>query len=126
MAVFLRQMKLLCLVILFACQGGKGKQPLKTVRNYKDTPAFIKSFLDTKYEGKFFIAEPGQKWNSGCLSSADVPRYQFSRAYLDSIEYRMEFWAGGIAGPHLDTVVLGIHNNEVISYSLKSYQYKVK
>lgn len=38
----------------------------------------------------------------------------------------MEFWAGGIAGPHLDIMVLGLHDNQVVSYSIASYNHKGK
>jgi len=115
-----------CLAFLLACHSNKDKQKAIVLNRYMDTPAFIKSFLDAKHEGKFLIAEPGNDWSSGCIGEAGIPRYLFNRAYFDSTEYKMEFWAGGIAGPHLDTMVLGLQNNQVVSYTIGRYHYEVK
>jgi len=126
MIVFTKQMIIPFLALLLACNSNKDKQEAKVLNRYKDTPAFIKSFLDAKHDGKFLIAEPGKDWSGGCVGEAGIPRYQFNRAFFDSTEYKMEFWAGGIAGPHLDTMVLGLQNNQVVSYSIGNYHYKVE
>lgn len=75
-----------CFTLLLACDANTDKQKAKILRSYKDTPAFVKSFLDAKHDGKFLTAEPGEEWISGCVGPAGIPRFKFNRAFLDITE----------------------------------------
>lgn len=100
-------------ILIYSCSNNGSKR----FSTYKETPQFIKSFLDTLHRGKFQIAEKGERWNSGCVKTADMPSYQFVSATMDSNKYELKFLGGGIAGPSKEIVVIHFSKESVIEYN---------
>lgn len=97
----------------FACKNILSHER-KEINKYADSPEYIKSYLDSIHNGKFFIAEKGEEWESGCIITNKLPRAQFVQAVFDSTEYKMVFLqAGGIIGEYRDTIILVLKQNKV-------------
>jgi hypothetical protein len=67
------------------------------ITSYLMVPPFIRSELDKFSNGKFVIANPGERWSSGCIRDADVPHRQFIAGYLKDNVFTMVYVNGGIA-----------------------------
>lgn len=111
----LRNIFYLAIVILICSCSTDGSRRFFT---YKQNPQFIKSFLDTVHHGKFRIAEKGERWNSGCIKTADMPSYQFVSASMNSNKYELKFLGGGIVGPYEETMVIRFNKEKVLDYHI--------
>jgi hypothetical protein len=110
----MRKLITLCLIITLICGCTFHTQNIST---YKESPKFIRSFLDSLHQGKFEIAEKEQDWTSGCIVNDSIPSMQFISATLTSDKYIMHYWAGGIVGPHKSVLVIQFDSAKVTSYS---------
>lgn len=69
----------------------------KEIKSFKETPEFIKAYLDIVEHGKFLIAEKAEKWNSGCVRTNGEPTRQFIAAFINDDTYTLDYWQGGFA-----------------------------
>jgi hypothetical protein len=96
------------LVIAFGCSNPKKKnlsnvqeqsvnKQSKTFIDFKETPGFITSFLDSMGKEKFSIANPNEPWNAGCVRFDDKPYRQLISLTINEDSFIMEYWEGGFA-----------------------------
>jgi hypothetical protein len=94
MTAFMKVNILLVFIILLGCNDSKVSTI--EIKTYKETPVFIKNYLDSLYNGKFTIAEAGERWNSGCIEIGNEPSCQFISAIISDNQFQMKFLAGGL------------------------------
>jgi hypothetical protein len=111
---------LFCLTaILFSgCQSDKVPESVRILHTYKESPDFIRAFIDSVADGGFRIAEKGSPWNGGCVLSGDLPCRQFISATLKNSTYRLEFLTGGFMTSRR-AMVINFKDRKVLGYALE-------
>lgn len=107
----------ICIFLLTALVMGCGDSNPKFINSYKETPVFIKNFLDTTMSQKGWVAEKGENWNGGCVMQENIPSCQFISATVAKNQFKMSFWSGGIV---VTKKILKVDfiDNKVIGYSI--------
>jgi hypothetical protein len=111
---FIKGISLLFLIVFLSGCGNSREQEFYT---YRQSPEFIKEFINGLHHGKFLIAERGERWESGCVSKEGDKIFQFISASIDSTQYRLNFWGGGIAGQYKQVIIVNFKDSNVISYA---------
>lgn len=88
----------------------------KELHSYRQSPAFIKKFINSLYHQRFFIAERGGPWESSCVLREGEKSCQFISASIDSTQYKLDFWGGGYGGKHKETIIINFQKGKVTSY----------
>jgi len=106
----------LFIIFLSSCVNS-GRQEFYS---YRQSPEFIKKFINGLHHGKFLIAEKGEHWESDCELQEGEKSFQFISASIDSTQYKLNFWGGGIAGKHKETIIINFQGDKVTSYGFGS------
>lgn len=88
--------------------------------SYRQSPEFIKKYINGLFHGQFLIAEKGEHWEAGCELRKGEKCFQFISASMDSTQYKLNFFGGGIAGRHQETIIINFQGNKVTSYGFGS------
>ena len=105
-------------ILFLSCHGDKRVDSVKILHSYKESPHFIRDFIDSVADGGFRIAEKGSPWNGGCVFSGDLPCRQFISATMNNSTYRLEFLSGGFITSR-NAIEINFKDKKVLSYSLE-------
>jgi hypothetical protein len=92
--------------------------PPTSYTDYNQVPDYIKTYLDSLYEGKFLIANPGEPWNAGCIRQQGEPDKQLIVASLSADTFKIKYWSGGIAKMQ-NSLVLVLRNQRVLKHQIQ-------
>jgi hypothetical protein len=112
MQPFYKYISAFCLLLL-GCTNPKAKTKIesasvstKAIKDYRQVPKYIRSYLDSLEGSKFLIANPGEPWAAGCLQFDEEPDKQLISATISVDTFKMRFWQGGIAKMERNMVLL--------------------
>ena len=81
-----------CNLLFAKSNKEKARQPETGFTDFKQVPAHFRRYLDSVYEGKFLIANPGERWASACTRVAGEPDKQLISAVVSGDTLRMSYW----------------------------------
>lgn len=110
---------LLVFIILLGCNDSKVNTI--EIKSYKETPAFIKNYLDSLSHGKFPIAETGERWNSGCIEIENEPSCQFISASIRNNQFQMKLLEGGLTISKR-LFKINFRDEQIVAFSVTNFE----